>query len=216
VPRKATAPPKELPLDVALDRFLESATTEIGARDHVELSSHLYAAFRRWCSQKRIKAMGASAFGRELGKADFEATRLSSSRAKAWRGICLRPRWKKIAEEETARLKAACAPRSVPIVCGRKLRKPKALVRTFLTYVAKHDRISVEPTARLFEEHLRWCRYTDHCPLRRPAFGKALKAMGLEPVRLGNGRQRAWRGYRLLSDHERHARLERGYSDWNA
>jgi hypothetical protein len=196
VPRKAAAPPKKLPNEVALERFLESATTDVGARDHIELASHLYIAFKRWCSQKHVEPMGPSAFGRAIA-AEFYPVRLGQARARAWRGIRLRPRWKKIAEEGTEWRKAMNAPRSVPIVLGLKRLQAKALVRRFLTLRGTHDRVSVEPFIRLFEEHLKWCHYTLYYPLRRSSFARALKEIGLEPVRLGHEQRRAWRGYRL-------------------
>ncbi|MGO9547404.1 MAG: hypothetical protein ACLPPF_21745 [Rhodomicrobium sp.] len=193
----AATPPKELPHAVSLERFLIAATSDFGARDHVELSSHLYAAFKRWCSQKLIKPMSVSAFGRELGKTgDYEPDRVGSDSQKAWRDIRLRPRWKEIAQCATQ-----SAPAGPPPFAA--LNRPKRihaplLVGRFLAAATKADGVSVELFSELFHVHLKWCEAVNYQPLTPLSFGKGLTKLHIDAGRVGNGRHRVRRGIRLL------------------
>ncbi len=215
---------KELPNEVAMRRFLTSATTEVGARDNVEPFSHVYAAFGRWCSKNSMPPMSKIAFARELGNAinyddgecdwDFRPCRIGSAGVRSWRGIKLRPIWKRFAERqhgEEEQLKAASKPSGPPIIGGLKRRPPRVLVRRFLAQRGVEDKGSLEPFGRLFDEFSQWCRYTEHWPMNRIAFARTLRKAGLEPVELGHENQRAWRGFHIFSAEERRARFESPY-----
>ena len=132
MPRKAAAPPKELPNEVALDRFRGDAIADWGDDDAIELAAHLYAAFRHWCGKKRIAPMTPQAFGRELGKTmEYEPIRLGSERQKAWRGIRLVREWKKIAELASDKRKPRNKPGFTLVVNKRWRPKPRAMVSAF-------------------------------------------------------------------------------------
>jgi len=205
-----------------MKRFLESATTEVGARHNVEPFSHIYAAFERWCSKKKLAPIGKIAFARELGNAinyedgdwDFRPCRIGSARVRSWKGIKLRPIWKRFAEwkeELHEAAQKAKKPSGPPVIAGLTRRPPRLLVWRFLANAGAEDKGSIEPFGRLFDEFVQWCRYTGHWPLSRIAFAKMLTQAGLEPVRLGHKQQRAWRGYHIFSAEERRARWESPY-----
>jgi hypothetical protein len=197
--RPRLKPPKERPNEMALRHFLTAATTDVGEADHVEPSAHLYAAFTRYCSQENIKRMGASAFGRELGKTmGFEPVRMGAGRQKAWRDIRLRPRWKEIAEQAIERraddysngrfVRPASAPKKI---------YPLALVSRFLTGCTERDEDSAEPFAALFTVFRWWCSICGYLPLGRKKFGAMLTELRIESGRVGHGRQRVRQGIRL-------------------
>ncbi len=215
--RPAIRPPKQLSKQVAMRRFLESATTDVGARDHIEPFAHIHAAFERWCSKQQVAPMGKITFARELGNAinyeegdwDFRPWRVGSSQIRSWKGIKLRPIWKRFAEWQEEQREAEAKKPSVPtVILGPKRRPPRALVRRFLANSGIDDKDSVEPFTRLFDEFTKWCQYTGHWPLGRIAFAMKLRKAGLEPVMLGHKNQRAWRGFHIFTAQERQARWE--------
>lgn len=80
--RKAAAPPKEPPLEVLIERFVD-ATCSHGTADclgYVEANDHLYWNFRRWCSRQRYKEVGVSAFGRGLSDFRFLRTKIGEGK----------------------------------------------------------------------------------------------------------------------------------------
>jgi hypothetical protein len=217
-------PQEELPNQVSMVRFLLSATAEVGARDNIEPFTHLYAAFLRRCSKKNIAPMSKIAFARELSNAinyeegdwDFRPCRAGSGRIRSWRGIKLQPIWKRFAERHEKRQedekRCEAEKRSgPPVIRGLKRRPPLVLVRRFLTQSGMPAQDSVEPLARLFDEFIRWCRHTDHWPLSRIVFARALRKAGLEPARIGHEKQRAWRGFHIFTPEELRARWESPY-----
>src|SRR5262249_43844922 len=128
--RSALRPRQKLQNEDALRRFLTAATTEVGDADHVELSSRLYIAFERYCSQERIECMKPSIFGGGLGKTmEFDPARAGSRGEKAWHGIKLRPRWKQIVDRAIERQKEKAA-----VEVGPKRKPPRAVVFRFLNW----------------------------------------------------------------------------------
>jgi hypothetical protein len=85
------------------------------------------------------------------------------------------------------------------------------LVRRFIFQCGIRDEAAIETFERLFDEFSQWCRHTDHWPLDRTAFAMLLKKIGLEPIRLGNKQQRAWRGFHIFTAQERQARFDSPY-----
>jgi hypothetical protein len=186
--RRALSPPKKLKPEVALARFLECATTDVGDMGHVEPTLHLLAAFGRWCSQEHVDPMGPVTFGRELGKTgEFEPILIGESwgkRRRAWKDIRLRPRFKQIAEEAEERSKPPA-----PSPAARRLRrmKPEFLVRKFLVWSTLREEGAVETFALLFQAHLEWCKVFERWPLSCKEFGRALTKNGVKAGRLGHG-----------------------------
>jgi hypothetical protein len=183
MPQPALKPLKELPPSVAIERFIEEATSDYGADDHIELSSHVYAVYRHWSKVKRLAPMTRQACGRELAKR-YDRARAGNGRQRAWEGIRLDSYWSRVIE----------APRK-PI-------SSTGLVRRFLSMAAERDAVAVEPSAHIFQAFRKWCEWTQYPPLDPFSFGRELTKLRIETERYGHGGMRARRGIRLSPDYK--------------
>jgi hypothetical protein len=187
--RRALKPPKELLPDEVLQAFLSAATTRRSG--YAELSAHLYAAFEHWCGEEGIKPAEAMVFGRKIGKTKkFESARVGAAGQKAWRGVRLKPKWKKIAEMATERRRKSTYGRSNGIA-------PKLLASRFLIAATEPETSALEPFSHLFAAFREWCTWMQAKPLGRKSFGEALTKLRITPGRMGHGGQKARRGIRL-------------------